>query len=250
MEENTNINTEIELEITPQIEELQTDESQNIQSEVQTIELQSKPELNQDQKNGLLEALLFACGEPLTRDLILHVTGFSDEELSEQVELLKAKLSADDRGIELALVASKFQLRTKPIFAAFLRELKAGGPRKLTAAALETLSIIAYRQPIVKSDIEKIRGVDATPTLKTLIDRELIRIIGHQASAGQPALYGTTENFLSLFGLNALEDLPTLREIAELERDPGEVEEMESESSELDTEGGIDDEGQTAEVSI
>lgn len=184
----------------------------------------SKPELNEDQKIALLEALLFAHGEPMTSELLLQVTGFSQEELVALVEKLKTRLEAEERGIELVLVASKLQLRTKSVFAPFLKDLKAGGPRKLTPAALETLSIIAYRQPIVKSDIEKIRGVDATPTIKTLIDRNLIKIIGHQASVGQPALYATTEEFLSLFGLNSIQDLPSLREIGDIEKDPGETE--------------------------
>jgi segregation and condensation protein B len=99
----------------------------------------------------------------------------------------------------------------------------------LSAAALETLAIVAYRQPIVRSDVEKIRGVDCTPTIKTLLERGLIKILGHQASVGQPALYGTTEEFLKLFGLNSLSELPTLRDLQELERDPGESEEVDEE---------------------
>lgn len=183
----------------------------------------SKPHLEEAQKPALLEALLFACGEPLGKDTIQMVTGLSEEEVTDVIESLRDKLKADESGLELVTVASKFQLRTKAVFAPYLRELKSGGPRKLTAAALETLSIVAYRQPIVKSDIEKIRGVDATPTLKTLIDRNLVRILGHQATVGQPALYATTDEFLSVFGLNSISDLPTLREISEIERDPGET---------------------------
>ena len=177
----------------------------------------------ENSKLALLEALLFVNGEPLSAELICQVGGFNEDELPQYIEHLKEKLAADDRGIELVKVAAKYQFRTKSVFAPYLRELKAGGPRKLTAAALETLSIIAYRQPIVKSDIEKIRGVDATPTLKTLLERNLIKIMGHQATVGQPALYATTEEFLSLFGLSAIEDLPTLREITEIESDPGET---------------------------
>jgi segregation and condensation protein B len=219
--------------------------SENLENEQleENKEENERPELSKSEKLGLLEALLFACGEPLTQDLILHVTRFSEEEFKEIITELKEKLLNDERGIELVTIASKYQLRTKSLFAPYLKELKAGGPRKLTAAALETLSIVAYRQPIVKSDIEKIRGVDATPTLKTLIDRNLIRIIGHQATVGQPALYATTDDFLSIFGLNALEDLPTLREINEIEKDPGEVEETEGEDTENEA-------SQAAEVSI
>ena len=110
-----------------------------------------------------------------------------------------------------------------------MRALKASAPKRLSNPALETVSIIAYRQPIVKSDIERIRGVDATPTLKTLIERDLVKIVGHQPSVGQPALYGTTDGFLKLFGLKSLSDLPTLRDLEELQRDPGETESEEGE---------------------
>ncbi len=82
---------------------------------------------------------------------------------------------------------------------------------------METLAIVAYRQPIVRSDVEKIRGVDATPTLKTLIDRGFIKIVGHQETIGQPALYGTTQQFLEVFGLSSLAELPTLRDLQQLE---------------------------------
>ena len=93
----------------------------------------------------------------------------------------------------------------------------------MSGPALETLAVIAYRQPIVRSDMEKIRGVDVTPTLKTLLDRRLIRIVGHQETVGQPALYGTTDDFLKVFGLSSLSQLPTLRDLKELDSDPGEI---------------------------
>lgn len=170
-----------------------------------------------------IEALLFAHGEPLPLDRMASVLKVDEARIATAVEALRNDLEERGSAIELVVVASKYQLRTRPQFAHCLRELKAEGPRRLSAPALETLSIIAYRQPIVKSDIEKIRGVDATPTLKTLLERDLIRIIGHQATVGQPALYGTTEAFLKLFGMDSLAQLPTLRELGELENDPGET---------------------------
>ena len=121
-------------------------------------------------------------------------------------------------------MAGGYQYRTCQRFSEYLRALKAERPRRLTGAALETLAIVAYRQPIVKSDIEKLRGVDAAPTIKTLLDRGLIRIVGHTSTVGQPALYGTTDEFLKVFGMASLSELPSQRDLKEL-NDPGESEE-------------------------
>jgi segregation and condensation protein B len=96
-------------------------------------------------------------------------------------------------------------------------------PRRLSQAALETLAVVAYQQPVVKSEIDKIRGVDVAPTLKTLIDRNLVKILGYQASVGQPALYGTTENFLQVFGLPSLSSLPAIQDLKALIKEPGEA---------------------------
>jgi segregation and condensation protein B len=142
--------------------------------------------------------------------------------VAETIAVIQARFQDSSSGFELVHVAEKYQFRSKAAMAPYLRLLRAEKPRRLSAAALETLSIVAYRQPIVKSDMEKIRGVDVTPTLKTLLERKLIKIIGHQASVGQPALYGTTDEFLKLFGLSSLSALPTLRDLNELESDPGE----------------------------
>ena len=171
----------------------------------------------------VVEALLFAHGEPLGLDRIASVLKCDEVRAESILEALRSELDVRGAGVELTCVASKYQLRTRAQYAKYLRELKAEGPKRLSAPALETLSIVAYRQPIVKSDVEKIRGVDATPTLKTLLERNLVRIVGHQATVGQPALYGTTDEFLKLFGLGSLAELPTLRDLNEVEADPGET---------------------------
>ncbi len=175
-----------------------------------------------EERVALVEALLFAYGEPLSLETLTFVSKLTEEEVKESVVQLEEKLKSRSSGLELVHVAQKFQLRTKPEFGTYLLELKAGAPRRLTAQALETLSVIAYRQPVVKSEVEKIRGVDSTPTLKTLLDRDLIKIIGHQETVGQPALYATTDEFLKLFGLASIAELPTLRELKEIIGDPGE----------------------------
>jgi segregation and condensation protein B len=178
---------------------------------------------------GLVEAILFANGDPADLERLLLISRLNEDQLQRALSTLKERGSSDASGCELVQVAGKYQLRTKAMFSEYLREIKAEPPRRLSAAALETLAIVAYRQPIVRSDVEKIRGVDCTPTIKTLLERGLIKILGHQASVGQPALYGTTEEFLKLFGLNSLSELPTLRDLQELERDPGESEEVDEE---------------------
>lgn len=183
-----------------------------------------------EEQHAAIESLLFAQGEPLGVSRMQEITNIEVTRIEEILIEIREKLSAETSGFELVQVAEKFQFRTKASFAPFVRELKAGRPRRLSPAALETLSVVAYRQPVVRSDIEKIRGVDVTPTLKTLLERDLIRIVGHQATVGQPALYGTTEEFLKLFGLSSLSALPTLREVEELERDPGESGEQEEEA--------------------
>jgi len=192
-----------------------------------------------------IEALLLANGEPLSVARIKEVTKLGEAQIKDALETIQMTYECEEHGFELVQVASQYQFRTKPAYAGYIRALKAGRPRRLTQAALETLAIVAYRQPVVKSDIEKIRGVDATPTLKTLLERKLIRIVGHKAAVGQPALYGTGEDFLKLFGLASLGELPTLRDIKELEADPGETEsEARGEEPENDDEPG---EAQTAE---
>jgi len=180
------------------------------------------PQISDAELPAVIEALLFASGEPISSDRIGECVDAGEAAVRSALEILRQRYLGQEFGVELVEVAEKFQFRTKEPFGPWIRRLKAGRPRKLSAAALETVAIVAYRQPIVKSDIEKIRGVDATPTLKTLIDRGLIRIVGHQATVGQPALYGTTEEFLKLFGLRSLGELPTLRDLKEFEQEPGE----------------------------
>lgn len=190
-----------------------------------------------EERAALMEAMLFANGEPLSLELFAAVTKLEEAQLREALAALKVTLEKEQRGLELSEVGGKYQLRTKVEYAGFIRELKSGRPRRLSNAALETLAVIAYRQPIVRSDIEKIRGVDVTPTLKTLLERRLVRIVGHQESVGQPALYGTTEDFLKIFGLSSLSQLPTLRDLNEFEKDPGEPVEEDVAGS-VETPGG------------
>ena len=191
-----------------------------------------RAELDATEKVALIEALIFTHGEALALDILSEISRLNEMEVREAINQIRSQLTERASGIELLEVGGKFQFRTRQDFSPYVRELKSGRPRRLSAPALETLAVIAYRQPIVRSDMEKIRGVDVTPTLKTLLDRKLIRIVGHQETVGQPALYGTTDDFLKVFGLSSLSQLPTLRDLKELDADPGEsVEESDIDES-------------------
>ncbi len=200
--------------------------------------------IEEGELSALVEALLFASSEPLTLQRLSEISHIEEDKVLSAIGEIEARLQSSGSGFELIRVASAFQFRSRPIFAPYIRILRSGKPRRLSNAALETLAVVAYRQPVIKSDIEKIRGVDVTPTLKTLLERSLIKIVGHQATVGQPALYGTTDQFLSLFGLNSLSELPTLRDIKEFEREPGEAGSQEGEDDgRLSTPSGLDNDG-------
>jgi segregation and condensation protein B len=172
---------------------------------------------------GKLEALLFASGEPLTNAKLANLCGAETTLVKEALKGLAESLENNPaRGVMLMEVANGWQLRTKVEFGKEIRELKGLKPTRLSVAALETLSVVAYKQPIVKSAIERIRGVETGPTLKTLLDRSLIKIVGYQESVGQPALYGTTEEFLNIFGLQNLKHLPPLKYLITGAAEPGE----------------------------
>lgn len=138
------------------------------------------------------------------------------ESIKENLFSIEEELRASHRGIELVQVAKGYQLRTKPEVAAFLRDDKKAPPLRLSPSSLETLAIVAYEQPAPKHKIEDIRGVDCGGVLKTLLDRDFVRIIGRSEEPGRPIVYGTTAKFLEVFGLNSLKDLPDPADFQEL----------------------------------
>jgi segregation and condensation protein B len=131
--------------------------------------------------------------------------------------VLKEMVEAyEGRGIELAVVAGGYQFRSAPSSAAFVRDFVAQKPVRLTRAQLETLALVAYRQPITRPEIDEVRGVDSGSAVRVLLERSLIKILGRKDEPGRPLLYGTSPHFLEFFGMKSLKDLPTLREFAEL----------------------------------
>src|SRR5690606_9794629 len=131
-------------------------------------------------------------------------------------EELIADYEEQERGIRIDRISGGLQFRTAVENAPFVREMMAPKPVRLTRAQLETLSIVAYRQPVTRPEIDDIRGVDSGAALKVLADRDLIRILGRKEEPGRPLLYGTTTHFLEFFGLDSIRDLPTLKEFSEL----------------------------------
>ena len=171
---------------------------------------------------SLLEALLFCSKEPLSLKKLQEVTALPKQEILDGMSDLQHLISEREGGVELVEVAGGYQLRSRAAFSEQVIRLLGEKPKRLSKSALETLAIIAYKQPITRSTIEDLRGVNATPALKSLLEWNLIKIFGYQKSVGTPALYGTSEEFLKVFGLNDLSSLPTIRDITTFEKDPGE----------------------------
>lgn len=167
---------------------------------------------------GILEAMLFVSPEPLTLDRLVSVLGeVSKPEVEQALRRLQASYDAPGRGIQVVEVAGGFRAVTRPDYAPWIKRLeRVKAAPKLSRSGLETLAIIAYRQPVVRGDIEKIRGVETSGVLRTLLERKLIRMVGRKDVPGRPIMYGTTKCFLEHFGLRDLAALPPLREFAEL----------------------------------
>jgi segregation and condensation protein B len=166
---------------------------------------------------AILEALLFSLEAPLSLDRIEEAfDGRSKSDVAGLINALRDRYRQADRGLALIEVAGGYRLVTKPEAAPWIQRLHGAKPARLSKAALETLAIIAYKQPITRSEIEAIRGVMIDGVLKTLVDRDLIRILGRKPDVGRPILYGTSRSFLEYFGFKDLSELPTLKEIETL----------------------------------
>jgi len=164
---------------------------------------------------NLIEALIFAADKPVTLQRLRQLSRVADVR---RLEAVLAELAEDyrERGLALQCISGGYQFRTATRYSSWVQQLIAGRPVRLSRAQLETLAIIAYRQPITRPEIDDIRGVDSSATLKLLLDRSLIRILGKREEVGRPMLYGTTKEFLDFFSLDDLRQLPTLREYSEL----------------------------------
>jgi segregation and condensation protein B len=178
-------------------------------------ETEAVVELDAARLKSLVEALVFASDKPVTLVRLKQLTRIKD---GARIQAALDELAVDykERGIALQSISGGYMFRTQSQFSSWVQQLVAGRPVRLSRAQLETLAIIAYRQPITRPEIDDIRGVDSGGTLKVLLDRQLIRILGKKEEAGRPLLYGTTKEFLDFFSLGDLRELPTLREYSEL----------------------------------
>ena len=159
---------------------------------------------------GTLEAVLFAAGDPVRLDALQKIFAKPPETLRRLAEKLKERLEERGSGLTLREVAGGYQLVTRPEYYDAIEKLTQVVDRRLTAPTMETISIIAFKQPITKAEIEAIRGVRAEKALARLLEYELIAEVGRKQAIGRPILYGTTDRFLQVFGLKSLEDLPSL----------------------------------------
>ncbi len=164
----------------------------------------------------IVEALIFAADGPIKVERMAEALDTTPEEVMSAIEALEVDYAERPRGFFLQEVAGGYQLRTCPEYADYLRRLGHNRPFKFSRPAMETLAIIAYRQPVTRSEIEYLRGVDSGSVLKTLLEKRLVRILGKKDVPGKPMIYGTTREFLELFGLPDLSALPTLQEFSEL----------------------------------
>ena len=174
--------------------------------------------MTQQEMQSALEAIIYAADEPATLDQLCNALGADKVEVRAELDLLVASYSTDDRGIEVRKVAGGWKFYTKPqhheVVRRFIKSLQP--PIRLTMPALETLAVIAYKQPVTVPEINEIRGVNVGGVIKTLLEKRLITTAGRKEVIGRPILYRTSKQFLMRFGLSDLEELPSLKEFEQL----------------------------------
>jgi segregation and condensation protein B len=167
---------------------------------------------------NIVEALVFASEFPLSLSQIAEIIeGVEKDQILTLIKELIAEYDTKNGGIHIVEVAGGYQFRTRSEAAPWIKKLAKGRIASMSTAAMETLAVVAYRQPVLKAEIDKIRGVDTGGALKHLIERKLVRILGRKDVPGKPIIYGTTKKFLEVFQLKDLSELPTLKEFSDLE---------------------------------
>lgn len=167
-----------------------------------------------DKIKAMLEALLFISAEPLVPEDLKQIAGMHESDITSVLEEIAREYAGRGGGIMVSKVAGGYQMMTNPEHADLIKLLKGRGKaQKLSLAALEALSIIAYKQPITKAEVEELRGVNSDGIIKSLLDKRLVKIVGKKEAPGRPLLYSTSREFLQYFGLNDLTELPTLKDM-------------------------------------
>ncbi|MGH0038460.1 MAG: SMC-Scp complex subunit ScpB [Myxococcota bacterium] len=210
--------------------------------------------MERNEQRRIVEALILASPEPISAARIAEIVpGCKPGGAKDLVNELNTEYEEQDRAFEVWEVAGGYQMRTRAEFSGYLQKLQKTRPLRLSRAALETLAIIAYKQPATRAEIEGVRGVDAGAVVKSLLERNLIKIAGQREIPGRPMLYATTKRFLEIFGLTSIKELPTLRDLDELAREPAvEVEDSgaadANDSTEATEAGEASEEGATAQA--
>ncbi|MDP8253317.1 MAG: SMC-Scp complex subunit ScpB [Candidatus Kaelpia aquatica] len=177
---------------------------------------------NKSEIKSIVEALLFVADKPLSIEQIKAVVEADRSEIKSNIEDLKREYELR-HSFRIREVAGGYQLVTDPVYAHWLRKFFQGGRKgRLSKAALETLAIVAYKQPITRPEMEQIRGVDVDGVIRKLLEKGLVKIAGRKDVIGKPLMYATTKRFLEYFGLNSLEELPDLNEFVEMEQEDNE----------------------------
>jgi segregation and condensation protein B len=200
-------------EIEPAVEEEETDPAEE-------PEPADQPDLPQQDRDieptveSVVEAVLFASDEPLSAARLANIVETDTKQVREQIKNLNEKYRANNNAFRIEQIAGGFQMLTLSPYNHWLKKLlRVRSDNKLSAAAMETLAIIAYKQPVIRADIEVIRGVAAGEVIRSLAYKGLVKIVGRAEILGRPMLYGTTKKFLEVFGLNTLKDLPKVEEL-------------------------------------
>ena len=180
--------------------------------------------MEREEKRRIVEALILASPEPISAARLAEIIPYCKPGVAKDlVNELNTEYQEQDRAFEIWEVAGGYQIRTRAEFSGYLQQLRKQRSLRLSRAALETLAIVAYKQPATRAEVEQVRGVDVGAVLRSLLDRQMVRIVGHRDVPGRPMLYATTRRFLEVFGLESLKGLPTLRELEELSREQREA---------------------------
>lgn len=170
--------------------------------------------MEQSESKKIIESLLFAADSPLMLNKVKEIVGIAPAEIKKQIDELNQEYETQGRAFFIQEVAGGFQMRTRPEYQQWLVKLKRQREEgKLSNAALEVLSIISYKQPVMRADVEAIRGVDSSGIIRALMEKGLVHISGRSEELGHPILYGTTPYFLELLGLKSIQDLPKPAEL-------------------------------------
>lgn len=197
---------------------------------------------NVEKTKNIIEALLMVSGEGLSReDLRSAITDSDMKDIDEGIRLLKEEYSGSGRSFNIAEIAGRCRIVTKPEYMPWIGNLYQKQVDRLTGPSLETMAIVAYKQPVTRAEIESIRGVNVGGVLQTLLDKELVKVKGRKDAVGRPLVYGTTEKFLEIFGLNSLDDLPLLRDFREEDLEYGKPQEQVEVEQESGSGGSADE---------